>query len=732
MPSRHHLLTSACLLLLAFWPVRGESTDPVQPAASTPIVRVLELPIGSQKSDGVKIRGVVTMWQPDQAVGVIQDETAGVWVACWKEKARDHVRGVIRPGLEVVIEGRVSRGGYSPLILIEAIEFMRELDLPLAPPADLERLFIGTDNALRVTCTGIVQGYRREDNRKVDLVIACGARHLQAQVIDGEGLPGADALVDARVQLIGVVGAIRNTRGEFIAPRLVTPRAADVTIVEPPPATPADVPLVELVDIGRYRFRPQTAHRIITEGVVTYATRDSVFIQRGLCGVQVVPASPPSLAPGDRVRVTGFVDTSRRIAGLCEAAIERLEGGPAPEPIAIAPADIVRINTEAVSRHLMADPSDYNGCLIKFPATVAETRPADSDGAAGELVLTSGGITAVAALPGDSFAMLAGLRPGTRVQATGVVQIHLSPGVMAASETVVPVLRQVTLLLRTPTDVVVLSAPSWWTPRRLAAVLATLATVLSGALVWVWLLRREVQSQGRMLAREMRLRRDAAIEYEASLRERNRLAANLHDTLLQTVGGIVYQLGACRTVSSAGSGMAAQHLEVAGKMVEHATKELRGSVWALRTVPLVGQSFTDSMQTLLNQLSMGRTEHLSLTTIGTSFPIPNFVAGNLLLVAQEAIYNALQHSHCTEVATTVTFHEERGEIAATISDNGQGFVVGEEVGPQQGHFGLQGMRERIERLGGTFEITSLRGEGTAVRARVLTRDYDAHLEGEGR
>lgn len=154
---------SAFVLLLAVWPVRGEGTDPARPAAAKPIARVLELPASSREPDLVTIRGVVTMWQPNQSVGVIQDATAGVWVACGTDMVREHVRGVIRPGLEVMTEGRVTHGGYSPLILIDAVEFIRELDLPLAPPADLERLFVGADNAFRVTSTGIVQGYQRAD-----------------------------------------------------------------------------------------------------------------------------------------------------------------------------------------------------------------------------------------------------------------------------------------------------------------------------------------------------------------------------------------------------------------------------------------------------------------------------------------------------------------------------------------------------------------------------------------
>ena len=65
-----------------------------------------------------------------------------------------------------------------------------------------------------------------------------------------------------------------------------------------------------------------------------------------------------------------------------------------------------------------------------------------------------------------------------------------------------------------------------------------------------------------------------------------------------------------------------------------------------------------------------------------------------------------------------------------MSDNGRGFVVGKQRGANEGHFGLQGMRERAERLGGTFTVTSRPGEGTAVEATVMRRDYDRQLDGQ--
>ena len=60
----------------------------------------------------------------------------------------------------------------------------------------------------------------------------------------------------------------------------------------------------------------------------------------------------------------------------------------------------------------------------------------------------------------------------------------------------------------------------------------------------------------------------------------------------------------------------------------------------------------------------------------------------------------------------------RGGVVAVVADDGRGFEMGTQAGPRQGHFGLAGMRERAERLGGTLEIDSAIGQGTTVRASV--------------
>jgi signal transduction histidine kinase len=247
-------------------------------------------------------------------------------------------------------------------------------------------------------------------------------------------------------------------------------------------------------------------------------------------------------------------------------------------------------------------------------------------------------------------------------------------------------------------------------------------------LAWVWLLRREMAAQSALLAREMGTRRNAAVEFQATLRERNRLAANLHDTLLQTLRGIDFQLGACRASGDTPARDPWEHLAVAQKMVNHAAEELRGSVWALRTMPVAGTSFADSLATIARQTGHGHAEHIDVQVKGEPFELPQFLAGNLLLVAQEAIHNALAHADAGQIEVLTRFDPLSGSVELSVADDGRGFAEGTQAGPDQGHFGLTGMRERIERLGGRFSVETVTGSGTRVRAKVKKLDYDAQID----
>ena len=697
-------------------------------AASATIADVLAAVDRHEMAAKVRVRGIVTLAFGDNAAFAIQDDTGGIWATTFgkpKDAPEQIVRAGLRAGDVVEVMGRLDRGAYAPLVLVDELRVVGKEPLPEPLSADLPRLFRGGDNCRRVAVEGIVRSIR-SDGRYDGLFLDVDSRQLLVIFPREISRTAAANLIDATVRVVGVTGAIRNARGEFLYPRLSIGGPDDIEVLHAAPSPPFEAPLIALDRIARFSGEPLPRHRVRTQGTVSAVLPGGVlFLQAEAAGLRVQASQAVDVRSGDAVEVAGFVDMGRQIAGLSEAVVRRTGREAAIRPRPITPDEIAKINNQARANSLAATPGDFDGCLVTFPARVIEVKPLNTGG---QLTLSSGNTTIAAILNDASFERIASLQPGSDVQATGVIQLQLLGDQGLRSVLNDPSLQQMSLLLRSADDVVVVRAPSWWTPVRLAVLLGGVASVLAAALVWVALLRREVRATTARLADEMQSRRNAAIDFQATLRERNRLAANLHDTILQTLRGIDYQLGACQVQGDRDDVAAAEHLDVARKMVNHAAEELRGSVWALRTMPVAGKSFGESLEAIARQTGHGHAEHIAVRISGDAFEVPQFVAGNLLLVAQEAIHNSLAHADAGQIDVEADFNATAGTVELTVVDDGRGFQLGTESGPDQGHFGLTGMRERIERLGGRFAIDSRPGAGATVRAKVSRRDYDSRID----
>ena len=123
------------------------------------------------------------------------------------------------------------------------------------------------------------------------------------------------------MRVIGVAGAERNTRGEFLGPSISVAREEDLVVVTPQPSDPFAVPYLPLDALGTFHTEPRSGHRVRTDGVVTLTARSGFFImQQGLRGIRVGVAEEAMPTDGDRVEVAGFLDMRRNVAGLAEAS----------------------------------------------------------------------------------------------------------------------------------------------------------------------------------------------------------------------------------------------------------------------------------------------------------------------------------------------------------------------------------------------------------------------------
>ncbi len=451
-----------------------------------------------------------------------------------------------------------------------------------------------------------------------------------------------------------------------------------------------------------------------------------LYMQDGLKAVRVETPSSLALKPGDRVEVAGFVFMDRFIGSLGDATVRQTGAAGLPEAVEINPGEILALNRAAVEASQVAT-RDYDGHLIRCRARLLAVE-SGSGKAVRTLTLEQTGATKQenlifqARLLGGKASSLDTLLPGSELEVTGLVELEFAAtAIDNEGSRTAPV--NLGLILRGESDVMVLQKPSWWTARHFIAGVAAVLLALGGALIWNFQLKRQVRRKSALLVREINARRDAAMEFRTTMRERNRLAANLHDTLPQSMSGIGLQLDACEFSLRKLGIDSLPPLEVARRMVEYAISELRGAVWEMRSLSLRGRSFTAALQAVVDQAVSGHATRITVHTEGPLERIPDVVSGNLLLIVQEALRNALQHGKPATIALTITTEAPGAPIRLDLRDDGAGFTPGSQNGPEQGHYGIVGMRERAERLGGSLQVESSPGHGTRIVA-VVCQDAD--------
>ena len=198
--------------------------------------------------------------------------------------------------------------------------------------------------------------------------------------------------------------------------------------------------------------------------------------------------------------------------------------------------------------------------------------------------------------------------------------------------------------------------------------------------------------------------------------ERTRLAQELHDTVEQTLTGLALQLDIASKLYAQNPTSALNHLELARKLMSRSQTEVRQSVWDLRR--LVQEQFDLSSALLENarQITNSTSIHVALKTKGQVRALPEIIEESFLRINHEALTNVIKHSGATFVSIQLEFEAQR--VILKIRDNGRGFVPQNAAGPNEGHFGLLGISERVKRLGGQFNLVSIPDEGTTVQIEI--------------
>lgn len=235
------------------------------------------------------------------------------------------------------------------------------------------------------------------------------------------------------------------------------------------------------------------------------------------------------------------------------------------------------------------------------------------------------------------------------------------------------------------------------------------------------------------ISRDLTRRRQAeeerlAAEREASvLAERHRMAQELHDTLAQGFTGIKLQLEAAEYVLEEDREEAKRHLQRARKMANESQVEARRTIRALRIYALETRALEVALAHLVRDNALHSVIDTQFRMEGVPQPLPAPLESELFRIAQEALTNALRHSEAVHIVLELIYGETALQLR--IQDDGRGF---DPYRSEQHGFGLLGIRERVERIGGTLHLQSRPGHGTTVEVTLdLLQKTEEHNQKDG-
>ena len=215
--------------------------------------------------------------------------------------------------------------------------------------------------------------------------------------------------------------------------------------------------------------------------------------------------------------------------------------------------------------------------------------------------------------------------------------------------------------------------------------------------------------------------RQVHARFQAVLNERNRLAREMHDTLIQGCAGVSALLEAHSSFADADSGARDSLLSCARAQLRTTINESREAVWDLRhadgSATAIGPILGDMTQQVGQEFGVPVEYRVS----GAPFDLDQSTAHELLMVVREALHNAIRHGQPKKMHVSIDFG--KNEMGVQVRDDGRGFDPVIASASSNGHYGLVGMRERVKRVGGTLTLNSRAGEGTELTLHIPRKAF---------
>lgn len=578
--------------------------------------------------------------------------------------------------------------------------------IPNVTSVDLygEEYHYTSSNNVYVSFTGIVTDQFHDESNPdycfMTLADAYGSVYLSARA-DKFPFIATNDYVGCRVSVVGLnAGTLDKSKGtrQYLHRELRISEHGSFTVLEDPRGDPFDVPLLSPTHSVMPDKLASLGNRKIVGRVLAIRSPNEILLltpDDTVSRVSTRDGAPPQA--GDFIEAVGSAETDTYFLNLTRARWRKAE----PFEAAAQPPRKMTAREIMTQKngHLLIS-TQLHGQTVRIRSLVRSIP--DPEFGNRTVFAESDGITFpidVSSCP-DALEML---EPGSTVDVTGICWVEIDNWRPTA---VFPQAKGFTLVVRKGEDIEVISRPPWWTAGRLAVALSVVVGLLVVILVWNRRLKILSEKRGRELAKEQVERATT----ELKVMERTRLSVELHDALSQTLSGIAMQLGAIRRFAASDLAKMSKHIEVATRTLKSCRDEMRNLLGDLRSQLLDEPDMEKALVRILEPQMDDAELHVRFTVPRAR--LTDMTARSLYSMIRELAVNAIRHGHATSIHVAGCI--EDGRLLCSVRDNGEGFDPMSAPGPEEGHFGLQGIRERMEAANGSVEIESSPGKGTRV------------------
>ena len=507
-------------------------------------------------------------------------------------------------------------------------------------------------------------------------------------------------LIGATVRLTGTVFEQQGARG-FGGNRIALDDINTLSVVSPAEKDLSQIPELNL----KKRWLPIELAKLPRQrisGTVQAVWKNKIIVStpHGESVQAVLRSSGSHPGVGDCITVAGYPSTDFFHLSLSGAKWQSCHHAQNTE-LPVRKLFNNELFTDVHGNHSID--SLYHGTAVCVRGTVMR-------GGEQELEIDLGRDT-IRAYAGRESSGFASIEPGSRIELTGIAVLESDLWREGAP---FPRIRGISIVTRYDSDIKVIRRPPWWTTERVIAAFAGFILLVAGLSVWNWILIRITTKRSRELVREQMAKERSKLKTD----ERTRLAIELHDSLSQNLSGIGCQLVAARLALKSDE-KAGERLKTAEHMLQSTRTELKRCLFDLRENLLESMDFEHMIRQTLRHI-------LGPCRLRLKFHVIRSVtddsqAHTVISIIRELVSNATIHGKATGIFIAGALEQPGGKFSAgshskskaigkrilfSVRDNGTGFDPESCCGPATGHFGLTGIRDRINRFGGEFHIKS--------------------------